>query len=378
MATIQMVPPSPSPYGHWPDPSGPAPSTASSFQPATPGQPQPYPYPPPYSRWPFRPVTLGRGLGIAGGIMLLIGGGLIMVAAFIYLMWWFRGAFLGMLDVAAFILCVAGAISAFRRWHRPLALFAPGFLIFASIMSMGLLEELGLICLPFACISLALMLMGFSEMRPDRPGQEAPAQVPAVASYGAAAPPFDSQAAPSPYGQWPYPMAGYPQAPSPFAPPAPHPASRRRMYGIAGVVLVLVAAGFVTFFGFFNMFWMFADWAGLILLAVLYFSSVTAAIVSAVAVLTRTHRGLAVLGPVMVLISLVATMFEFDFFTVFLVPIAALSLVFVVLGLPAMRSDRPVGWTVAEPSAAPRPSEGVTPDAARPPSDVATTDWTSR
>jgi hypothetical protein len=374
MATYQMVPPSP--YGQWPSPTGPAPSTATAFQPAP--YPYPYPYPFPHARWPYRPMTLGRGVGIAGGIMLLMGGSLIVMMGIVYLLWWWEAGLVGMLDVAAFAVCIVGEVATFKRWYRLLALFAPCFLAFAAVMSMGIDEETGWLVLPFASISLALMLMGFQEMRSDRPWQMASVTSPAGPPGDVGAASFYAQGEQSPYGQWPYPMAAYPPSPSPYGQPPYRRSSLRRMLGIAGVVLLLVAGGFVMFFGVISVVIWFNDWTVTMLFAVLYFAAVTAAIVSSVAVLTRTHRGLSLLGPVLVVVASVATMFEFDIFTIFIVPIAVLALVFIFVGMPETRPDRPVGWTVQEPPAEPSPSGGVPADATRPAPDVATTDWPSR
>jgi hypothetical protein len=370
-----MVPPSPSPYGQWPSPAGPTPSTAAQCQPGP--YPYPYPYAPPPARWPYGPMTLGRGVGIAGGIMLLMGGSLILMMGIVYLLWWWQAGLVGMLDVAAFAVCIVGAVSAFKRWYRPLALLAPCFLAFTAIMSMSIDEETGWLVLPFASISLALMLMGFQEMRPDRSWRMAPATT-------VPGPPFDGEAMTfdpgeqSPYGQWPYPLAAYPPAPAPFGWPSHRRSSTRRMLGIAGVVLLLVAGGFIMFFGVIGVVIWFNDWTVTMMFSALHFAAVTAAIVGSVAVLTRTHRGLSILGPVLVLVASVATMFEFDIFTIFIVPIAALSLVFVFVGIPETRPDRPTGWTVAEPSAAQPTPDAALADGQRPAPDVALTEWTSR
>jgi len=151
--TLQMTPPSP--YGGMPYPM------------AFPGAyPYPMMYPPPY-----RPITQKRVFGITGGILLIVGGSLNLIPAIVFLFGWWDDDLLvmtiGLLDMMAFGLAVAGAVAAFKRTWRVLALIGSAFLLGASIVTAIVMPEFTLIILPLAILSLIFMGLGYGDMRQE-------------------------------------------------------------------------------------------------------------------------------------------------------------------------------------------------------------------
>jgi len=171
--TLQMTPPSP--YGGMPYPM------------AFPGAyPYPMMYPPPY-----RPVTQKRVFGITGGILLIVGGSLQLIPALVLILGWWSDDLLvmtiGLVDIMAFALSIAGAVAAFKRAWRVLALIGPAFLLGASVVTALEIPEFMLMVMPLAILSLIFMALGFGDMRQEGwPGYGVPMPGGVVPPFGVA------------------------------------------------------------------------------------------------------------------------------------------------------------------------------------------------
>jgi len=151
-------PAAPSPYGSWPYP-------LQQMPPAPfPGYQYPYAYP--YMRPPINPR---RALAIAGGILLIIGGSFALFIGIVFAFetdWLDSAAFLSIINITAFCLSIVGAIAAFKRFWRLMALIGPAVLIVAGIVALADTDFFALLLLVLGIVSLVFMGVGYNEMTP--------------------------------------------------------------------------------------------------------------------------------------------------------------------------------------------------------------------
>ena len=173
---------------------------------------------------------------------------------------------------------------------------------------------------------------------------------------GGAPPGTLQMAPPSPYGQSPYPMP-YPGAyPYPMMyPPYYRPITQKRVFGITGGVLLIVAGAIMLIPGFVLLF----DWwdpdlitttAGLV--DVIAFAL---AIAGAVAAFKRSWRVLAPVGAAFLIGACIVTAIEMPEFMIIVAPIGVISLVFMGLGYGEMTHEAWPGYGQAGPGALPSP-----------------------
>jgi len=150
--------PAPAPYGSWPYPLPQMPQTPfPGFQ---------YPYAYPYMR---PPLNQRRALAIAGGILLIIGGSF---ALFVGIVFAFQVSFLdsagiiSIMNITAFCLSIVGAVAAFRRFWRLMALIGPAFLVAAAVVALIDLGLFAVLLLVLGILSLVMMAVGYNEMAP--------------------------------------------------------------------------------------------------------------------------------------------------------------------------------------------------------------------
>jgi hypothetical protein len=157
---VQMggPPPSPAPYGSWPYPL--------QQMPQAPFPGYPYPYASPYGR---TPINHRRALAIAGGILLIIGGSFALFVGIVFAFetdWNDSAGWISIMNITAFCLSIVGAIAAFRRFWRLMALVGPAFLVAASIVSLIDIGLFAVLLLVLGILSLVFMAIGYNEMTP--------------------------------------------------------------------------------------------------------------------------------------------------------------------------------------------------------------------
>jgi hypothetical protein len=167
--------------------------TTPPMAPATAG---PYPpvYPMPYMPSPFMyppPITGRRATAIAGGIVMLVTGGMCLIAGLIFLLdsWWMTDMWLplGILNMVAFSLSIVGAIGVFRRsWHVVIVV-AIIVLLVVSIASMYDLGFFAVFILALAIVTVVLVAVSWSDTRAGRMAFYPP--FPMMPPMGAGAPP---------------------------------------------------------------------------------------------------------------------------------------------------------------------------------------------
>ena len=148
--------PSPSPYGSWPYPL--------QQMPQMPFPSYPYPYPYPYMR---PPMTQRRALAIAGGILLIIGGSFALFIGIVFAFetgWNDSAGWISIINITAFSLSIVGAIAAFKRFWRVMALIGPAFLVAAGIVALLDTMFFTIILLVLGILSLVFMAIGYNEM----------------------------------------------------------------------------------------------------------------------------------------------------------------------------------------------------------------------
>ena len=172
------------------------------------GDPMASPYPPvypmPYMPSPFMypaPITAKRAMAVAGGIMMIIAGGFLLIGSLVFFIdgqWMFgdRWLLLGIIDVLAFVLSLLGAVGIFRRSWPVLIVGSMTTLMVASIVSLYDLEAFGLMILVFCIVTIVLVAVAWSDMRigrmspypPFQPFPMMPPMGPGVPPPGAAPP----------------------------------------------------------------------------------------------------------------------------------------------------------------------------------------------
>ena len=148
--------PPPSPYGSWPYPL--------QQMPQMPFPAYQYPYPYPYAR---PPVTQRRALAIAGGILLIIGGSFALFIGIVFAFetgWNDSAGWISIINITAFSLSIVGAIAAFKRFWRVMALIGPAFLVAAGIVALLDTMFFTIILLVLGILSLVFMAIGYNEM----------------------------------------------------------------------------------------------------------------------------------------------------------------------------------------------------------------------
>jgi len=149
--------PAPYPYGAWPYPLQMPPM-------AFPGYPYPYTYP--YMR---PPTNQRRALAIAGGILLIIGGSFALFIGIVFAFetgWIDYAGWISFMNITAFCLSIVGAVAAFKRFWRLMALIGPAFLVAASIVSFADTGFFAVLVMVLGVLSLVFMAVGYNEMTP--------------------------------------------------------------------------------------------------------------------------------------------------------------------------------------------------------------------
>ena len=161
---------------------------------AAPAGPYPpvYPMPnmPPPIMYPS-PITAMRATAIAGGVVMLVTGGLCLIVALIFLLdsWWFSDMWLplGILNMVAFSLSIVGAIGVFRgSWHVVIVVSMISILV-VSIASLYDMEAFGVLVLVLAIVTVVLVAVSWSDTRGGRMPFYPP--FPMMPPMGAGAPP---------------------------------------------------------------------------------------------------------------------------------------------------------------------------------------------
>jgi len=147
---------SPSPYGSWPYPLQQMP------QMPYPGYPYPFAYP--YMR---PPMNQRRALAITGGILLVIGGSFALFIGIVFALetgWLDAAGWISLINITAFCLSIVGAVAAFKRFWRLMALIGPASLMAAGIIALAEIGVFALIPLVLGILSLTFMAVGYNEM----------------------------------------------------------------------------------------------------------------------------------------------------------------------------------------------------------------------
>ena len=80
--------------------------------------------------------------------------------------WNDSAGWISIMNITAFCLSIVGAIAAFRRFWRLMALVGPAFLVAASIVSLIDIGLFAVLLLVLGILSLVFMAIGYNEMTP--------------------------------------------------------------------------------------------------------------------------------------------------------------------------------------------------------------------
>jgi hypothetical protein len=141
------------------------------------GGPYPAMYPMPYAPSPYMPgpmmypppISAKRAAAIGGGVIMIVSGGLSLIASLIFLIdsWWVTDLWLplGILNIVAFTLSIVGAIGIFRRsWHVVIVVSMIVILV-VSIASVYDLTFFAIIIMILAIVTVVLVAVSWSDTR---------------------------------------------------------------------------------------------------------------------------------------------------------------------------------------------------------------------
>lgn len=129
------------------------------------------PYPMPYmpGSYPYAtPMSSRRAAGVAGGVLMIITASFVFLGGLVYIIesWWSDAwLFMASLSMLSFALAIVGAIGAFRRTWRLLALISCILMVVTAILSLFDLSGLAFITLTLASISTVLIAVSWPQFK---------------------------------------------------------------------------------------------------------------------------------------------------------------------------------------------------------------------